>query len=98
MQALVDDPHVTRLPMPLPVHPTLIHPAPPTGKERGCQNFLVDQWLGLCHFTAKSQGSILALGTKIPQDMRCSQKIKGGRGSNTRAQAALSQRVALTPL
>ena len=98
VQVPVDYPHVTRFPMSLPVHPTLIHPAPQTGKERGCQNSLVDQWLGLCPFTAKSQGSILGLGTKIPQDTRCSQKIKGGRGSNTRAQAALSQRVALTPL
>ena len=59
--------------MSLPVHPTLIHPAAQTGKERGSQNSLVDQ----CPFTAKSQVSILGQGTKTPQDTRCSQKIKG---------------------
>ena len=83
VQVPVDDPHFTGLPMSLPVHPTLIHPAAQTGKERGSQNSLVDQWLGLCAFTAKSQVSILGLGAKIRQDMRCSQKIKEGRGFNT---------------
>ena len=58
------DLHFTGLPMSLPVHPTLIQPAAQTRKERGSQNSLVDQWLGLCPFTAKGQGSILGQGTK----------------------------------
>ena len=34
-------------------------------------NFLVIQWLGLGAFTAAGAGSVLGLGTKIPQAMWC---------------------------
>ena len=39
-------------------------------------NSLAVQWLGLCAFTAEGPGSISGQGTKIPQAMQHSQKIK----------------------
>ena len=39
-------------------------------------NSLVVQWLGLSALTAEGLGSIPGRGTKIPQAVRCSQKIQ----------------------
>lgn len=43
-------------------------------KRQFTGNSLVDQWLELGIFTAKGPGSILGLGTKVPQAIEHSQK------------------------
>ena len=46
------------------------------GAWEGQGSFLVVQWLGLCISTAEGMGSIPVQGTKIPQAIQPSQKIK----------------------
>ena len=42
-------------------------------KMKTVENSLVVQWSGLCTFTAQALGSILVLGTRIPQAVQRSQ-------------------------
>ena len=53
-------------------------------KDTSPGNSLVVQWIGLCAFTAKGQGSIPARGTKMLQAVQHGQK-KGHQSYRIRA-------------